>query len=148
MNCTASSVLGLGLLGGSLATLSISEEQHHSLQRILPDDLDKLYVKIASERRNHYLQGLMLGIVLSYVILNLVKTSNRFYKMSLFFAVTLLTAVTYYSLMPKSDYMLNHLKTPEQNRAWLQVYKSMRKRYFLGFLLGVAAAIPFANALC
>jgi hypothetical protein len=50
--------------------------------------------------------------------------------------------------MPKSDYMLNHLKTPEENRKWLQVYNTMKNRYYLGFLLGILAAIPLANVLC
>ncbi len=68
--------------------------------------------------------------------------------MSLFLAVTLLTTVMFYSLMPKSDYMLNHLKTEEENKAWLEVYKTMKQRYFVGLVVGALAAVPLANALC
>jgi hypothetical protein len=149
MNCTTSSLLGIGLLGGSLATMTVSEKEHNTLRQTLSDDLAQKYAEIATERRNHYLIGLVLGIAVSYGVLSFVRTGgNRFYKMSLFFAVTLFTAVAFYSIMPKSDYMLNHLKTPEQNRAWLNIYRTMRKKYFLGFLLGAAAAIPLANAFC
>jgi uncharacterized membrane protein YfcA len=76
------------------------------------------------------------------------KTTNRFYRISLFFGITLFTTALYYLLMPKSDYMLNHLKTEEENKAWLSVYKTMKYRYLIGFVLGALAAIPFATALC
>jgi hypothetical protein len=51
-------------------------------------------------------------------------------------------------LMPKSDYMLNHLKTSEENKKWLNVYNSMKSRYFIGFVLGILATIPLARTLC
>ena len=50
--------------------------------------------------------------------------------------------------MPKSDYMLKHLKTPEQNKAWLDVYLLFKQRHIAGFLLGALAAIPVSLALC
>jgi len=40
------------------------------------------------------------------------------------------------------------LKTEEENKAWLSVYKTMKYRYLIGFVLGALAAIPFATALC
>jgi uncharacterized protein YacL len=148
MNCYLSGLLGLAMLGGSVATMTVSEEQHANLREVLSDELDKKYDAIVKERRNHYIIGLVLGIVLSYFVLQLVKINNRFHKMSLFLAVTLLTTVMFYSLMPKSDYMLNHLKTEEENKAWLEVYKTMKQRYFVGLLVGALAAVPLANALC
>jgi len=93
-------------------------------------------------------QGILLGALIAYFVLLLVKVSNRFHKMSIFVTITLMTGVVYYFLMPKSDYMLNHLKTPEQNKAWLEVYKTMKQRYFLGFVLGALATVPLAYAMC
>ena len=148
MNCYVSAALGFGLLTASALTMTVTEEQHDVLRKVLPDKLDEKYTEIITERRNHYLQGLSLGLVLSLVILYKSKINNYFYRVSLFFSISLLTSVLYYFLMPKSDYMLNHLKTPEENKAWLEVYKTMKYRYFFGFLLGALAAIPFANILC
>ncbi len=62
--------------------------------------------------------------------------------------MTLLVAITYYSMMPKSDYMVRHLKTEEQNNAWMDVYLTMKQRYMFGFALGAVASIPFAMSLC
>lgn len=148
MNCYVSGVLGVAMLGASLSTMSVTEEQHNLLRNTFSEDLDKIYGNIVIERRNHYVLGIVLGLALSYIVLQLVKINNRFHKMSLFVTITLMTAVVFYFLMPKSDYMLNHLKTEEQNKAWLEVYKTMKQRYFLGFLFGAVAAIPLSHALC
>jgi fructose-specific phosphotransferase system IIC component len=141
-------MLALGLLGGSFATLSVSKDQHNTLRNVFSGDLEQKYNSIVEERRNHYFMGLVLGIVLSYVVVNKMDVPNDFTRMSLFFTITLITALFFYTLMPKSDYMLNHLKTPEENMKWLQVYKHMKNRYFLGFILGTMSAIPLANTLC
>jgi uncharacterized protein YacL len=148
MNCFLSGILGVGLLGASIATMTVSEEQRNFMHKALPDDLDKLYEKIVIERRNLYITGLVIGLVLSFIVVTLVKINNRFHKMSLFVAITLMTGMGYYSLMPKSDYMLNHLKTEQQNKAWLSVYKTMKHRHITGFFLGALAAIPLGYAMC
>lgn len=65
-----------------------------------------------------------------------------------FLSVTLIVAIVYYQAMPKSTYMLKHLTTPEQNKAWLDVYLTMKSRHISGFLLGALAAVPISFALC
>jgi len=44
--------------------------------------------------------------------------------------------------------MLKHLKTPEENKKWLEVYTTMKSRYFLGLVMGALAAIPIAGVFC
>ena len=148
MNCYLSGILGAAMLGAAISTMSVTEEQHNVLRNTFSEELDRIYGDIVIERRNHYVIGLILGVILSYVVLQLVKSNNSFYKMSLFVMITLMTGVVFYFVMPKSDYMLNHLKTEEQNKAWLEVYKTMKQRYFLGFVFGALAAIPLAHSLC
>lgn len=148
MNCTVSALTGFALLGASVSTLTVSEEQHNLLKNVLSPELDKVYDKIATERRNHYIQGLVIGLILAFLALYNSRIGNRFYRITLFSTITLATGVIYYLLMPKSDYMLNHLNTTEENKAWLSVYKTMKSRYLLGLLVGALAAIPFANSMC
>lgn len=148
MNCYISGVFGLGMLGGSIATMSVTEEQHNVLRKIFSDELDSKYEKIVIERRNHYIQGLILGLIFSFIIISNLSLENRFHKISLIFTITLITGFIYYMLKPKSDYMLNHLKTPEENKAWLEVYNTMKSRYYIGLLLGALAAIPIGNSFC
>jgi uncharacterized protein YacL len=148
MNCYLSGILGTAMLGAAISTMSVTEEQHNVLRQTFSEDLDTIYGNIVIERRNHYIVGILLGVAISYLVLTLTKINNRFHRMSLFVMITLMTGVVFYFLMPKSDYMLNHLKTEEQNKAWLEVYKTMKQRYFLGFLFGALAAIPLSHALC
>ncbi len=148
MNCYISGIAGLALLGASISTMSVNKQQQNVLKSVLSDDLDKKYESIVIERRNHYIIGLILGMLISFIIVNKVKSSNYFTRLSLFTMITLVTAVIFYMLMPKSDYMLNHLKTEQENKQWLQVYKTMQSRYFIGLVLGALAAIPIANIMC
>lgn len=148
MNCYLSGILGLALLSGSIATLTVSEEQHNILRKVFSNELDKKYENIINERRNHYIIGLLIGFVLSYIVLKTFQLSNYFTRMTLFLSITLGSAVIFYTVMPKSDYMLNYLKTPEENKKWLDVYKTMKTRYIVGLILGFLAAIPLAKLFC
>ncbi len=149
MNCYTSAVLGLAMLGASFLTLTSNEEQHYKLKLSFPSsNLDKIYTGIVIERRNIFIQGLILGLVISYFTSNLFEQKNNFHKITFFLAVTLMVSVVYYFLIPKSDYMLNYLKTEEEIKAWLEIYKYMKLKYFLGFLFGFLSAIPIAYSLC
>jgi uncharacterized protein YacL len=148
MNCYTSAILGGGLLAGSAFTLSVSDTLRNKLKEKLSPELDVIYDRINAERRNQYIQGLIIGFILSILFLYYYKISNRFYKIMTSVAISFLFAVFYYTLMPKSDYMLNHFKTEEENKAWLAIYSTMKFRYFTGLLLGAAAIIPLANSMC
>ncbi len=148
MNCYTSGIIGLGMLFATYSTVSISDDEEKKLLDIFPPELDKIYIKIAKERANIYFQGLILGLVASYLLLSLVSLTTAFHKATFFLAVTLITSVFYYFIVPKSDYMLNHLQTPDQNKAWLEVYKNMQKRYITGFIIGALSAIPISYAVC
>lgn len=148
MNCYTSGLIGLGMLGATFFTMSVTKSQNIAFKEKLPPELSTIYENITNERRNLYIQGLLLGLFLSYFIVKCIKVTNSFHKATLFLAITIPISVLYYFLMPKSDYMLNHLKTEEQNKAWLSIYTTMRQRYFLGFLIGSLAAIPISYSLC
>ncbi len=148
MNCYLSGIIGLGMLAASYSTMTISKIEKNRLMDIFPPELDDIYIKISNERRNIYLQGLILGIIISYFILKLLNIKILYHKVTFFLAITLSVSVLYYFLIPKSDYMLNHLTTQEQNKAWLEVYKNMQHKYVTGFLLGSFSAIPISLIFC
>lgn len=149
-------LIALALLGGSLMTCSVSREQHEQIRKTFSPKIDEIYTTIVQERRNRYLQGLALGAVLALIV-EYMQPNNGYYrcfsptrshKIARFFAITLATAMLYYQFIPKSDYILNHLQTKEQNAAWVEMYKTMQSRYLYGMILGAGAALAFANALC
>lgn len=148
MNCYISAIVGVGMLAASFATCSDSQEQQNKLRAQFSPELGKKYGEIVIERRNLYFQGLVLGLVVAFFATKWVAPMGTFHKTTFMLAVALPVAVIYYFLMPKSDYMLNHLKTPEDVQAWLSVYNHMKQRYFLGMLFGALATIPIAYAMC
>ena len=56
-------------------------------------------------------------------------------------SIAILTAHQYYLLMPKSDYLLNHLDGKEQISAWLNMYKEMNFKSNLGTILGAMSLL-------
>lgn len=148
MNCYVAAIAGLALFGASISTMSVSREQHDLLKEVLSHDLDHRYEAIAHERRNHYAIGLVLGILLSFVLVRRFQPISRFTHVTLFLTITLMTAVIFYTIMPKSDYMLHHLKSKEEIEAWFSVYQTMKQRYILGFLLGALTAVPLSMISC
>jgi hypothetical protein len=151
MNCCyTAAAIAFALLGGSFATLTVTKEQHNVLRQTFSPELDEIYTRIVKERATNYIHGILLGVVLSFIILYFAgqKIHNRYYHASIFFAITLTTSVFYYMLKPKTDYILNHLKSEEENKAWLYIYNEMKTRYLWGMLLGAAASLAFSFVLC
>lgn len=148
MNCYLSGIAGLALLGASISTMSVSKQQQDILKQEFSNDLDIKYEAIIAERRNYYIFGLILGIIISFIILHRITRINSYTRITLFFTITLSIAVIFYMLMPKSDYMLNHLRSIEENKKWLQVYKTMQHRYYIGIILGALASIPISFIMC
>jgi hypothetical protein len=148
MNCNVSTLLGLGMLGATFSTMTVSQNQYNKFISILTPELAKKYINITHMRRNLYVQGIIIGLILTYFILNKFPITNSFHRTMLSIGITGLTSVLYYCLMPKKDYMLNHLKTQEEIKAWLKIYKKMKRRYLLGFIFGLLSAIPISNSFC
>jgi hypothetical protein len=93
------------------------------------------------------LQGYGLGLLLSliFVVWNYRRPSGKNLSTNTVVCIsgtiTFLTHYFYYILSPKSDWMLNHLKTREQNKAWLKIYRTMSWNYHISMLFGVLSAL-------
>ncbi len=150
MDCYESGLLGIGLLGAGIYTSFVSKNEINKLRDILSGEVINAYQKISNERFNQYLQGLGLGFLVMLLVNHFYGQNiiNSYHKTTLFLLIVLTVSLFYYLLVPKSDYMLNHISSEKENKAWLDVYKNMKNRYVVGFLLGAAASIPISNALC
>ena len=118
----------------------------------LPAHLQRLYEKIADERLRINYYGYGLGFILSLLIIFYNYSSSSRNKLTtastvcLVIAVSFLTNYFYYILSPKSAWMLEHMKKPEEIKAWLSMYRSMQVYYHTGFVLGIIAIGIFAFA--
>jgi len=107
------------------------------------------YLKIISERRNIYIQGMILGILLglAYIILVNKKFSNVSLNICIFVTFVFVTNTIYYLLKPKSTYMLNHINEQDKIEAWLDIYRYMQRIYITGILIGIVSYILLSYGL-
>jgi presenilin-like A22 family membrane protease len=119
-------------------------------QSQLPSNLQNIYKKITDERQRIYYCGYALGLILSIIII-VYKNQKRFSMTNATMVCTVITVsfITnyfYYSLSPKSTYMLEHINSPEQTKAWLTMYKAMQYYWHAGLVLGIIATMFLALA--
>jgi hypothetical protein len=117
----------------------------------LPENLQKIYEQITNERTRIYYQGYILGFILSLIIIGINiysdhKMLSTTSMICLVLATSFITNYFYYILSPKKKWMLDHIKTPDQTKAWLQMYRGMQVYYHTGLVLGIVAVGIFAHA--
>jgi uncharacterized protein YacL len=117
----------------------------------LPTDIQKEYDRIVAERQQIYFTGYLIGFVVA--IFSIVFSINVLKQKMPVSAMVCLTVVIstvinyfYYILSPKSNYMIELLKTDQQRQEWFQTYKSMQYYYHFSFILGAVAVGVFAYA--
>lgn len=140
MVCITNCAIGAALVGGTIATALVSKQDpvfQNYRNTLEPTQLVALD-RIANHRLGLYVQGTLLGVVM--VALLAFFSRGKMSPLTsgcTFVAVVLLTQYFYYILMPKPEWMIQHLKTKEQNTQWLSVYRHMSLRWHLGLLVGL-----------
>jgi hypothetical protein len=117
----------------------------------LPDNLKIIYDKITQERLVIYYQGYLLGLILSlFIILYNYKIKEE--KLTLFSVICIVLATSfvvnyfYYTLYPKTNWMIDNINDVTQAKTWLVMYKHMKVYYHTGLLLGLISIIILAVA--
>jgi uncharacterized protein YacL len=149
MTCLNYCVLGAAFLGSSILTMMASKQSNNfvNFRKLLNQRQLEIYNGITRERLSIYIQGLILGVLLA-VLITFNSSLRGTNKLCVFVVIALGTNYLFYSLHPKSTYMLLHLTSQQQNEAWLNIYKEMKLRCKLGLLLGLAGYILLGNGLC
>jgi hypothetical protein len=108
---------------------------------ILDDKQRNIYRKIASERMNIFIKGQIIGVFVSLFILFLSYTNKdsvfKFFNICGTIVLINIISYLYYYLTPKSTFLLEHLDSKEQNTAWCNMYKHMKKCHIIGYLIGI-----------
>jgi uncharacterized membrane protein len=150
MSCVSYCLLGAALLGSSILTMMTSKDAgvFKRFRNTLDEEQKNTYLRITKERATIYVQSLLLGIVLAILVTFNLKSLEKRSKVCLFILIALGTNYLMYSLYPKSTYMLEHLRSTEQNRAWVAIYKEMKLRCKLGLVLGALGYLILAQGMC
>jgi hypothetical protein len=110
----------------------------------LPPALQRKYEEITNERKKIYYEGYILGLILaiSIILMNVYILKKKISSITMICMVVSISFITnyfYYMLHPKKDWMLNYIKSPEQTKSWLIMYRNMQYYYHIGFVLGIIA---------
>jgi hypothetical protein len=153
MPCTVTcSISAVFLIGMIYMNYSIAKSQIIlKYKSQLPENLQKIYEEITNERTTIYYQGYILGFIISlFFIIGNVYSEHKFLSTTsmicLVLATSFITNYFYYILSPKKIWMLDHIKTTDQTKAWLQMYRGMQVYYHSGLVLGIVAVGIFAYA--
>ena len=150
-SCFLSFIFIVSMIYMNNATTKSQTIQKYEAQ--LPRNLQEIYRKIQRERLHIYYYGYSLGFILSLIIIiyNYQNNSSKSkitttHMVCIVISTSFLTNYFYYMLSPKTTWMLDHIKTPEQTKSWLEMYKSMQKYYHTGLVLGIIAVAFLAVA--
>lgn len=103
----------------------MGRKEGKNLESKLNKEQKKIYEEIKKERKNHYLLGLFLGMTLA-ILYNIYGGKNNKHMVCAYVGITTFVANYFYLLMPKSNWMIEHLEEKEDIMAWNAVYKRMR----------------------
>ena len=152
MPCYVSCALATIFVIASIFMTNMTQKNKtiQTYQSQLPSNLQNIYKKITDERQRIYYCGYALGLILSIIII-VYKNQKRIPMTNATMVCTVITVsfITnyfYYSLSPKSTYMLEHINSPEQTKAWLTMYKAMQYYWHAGLVLGIIATMFLALA--
>ena len=149
VKCISFCLVGAALVGSMAMTMLASKKSKNfvNFMAVLDDNQQQIYKSVIRERMNIYIQGMVIGILLALGITSNVKLSKT-NNICLFIVVALGFNWGYYSLYPKSTYMLSHLTDSTQVKAWLAIYKEMKFRCKIGLLLGALGYVILGMGWC
>jgi uncharacterized protein YacL len=138
MVCFLTCGLSISFFTASAIMMLTPKTVNDKLENILDKEQLEIYRKITKERLMLYIQGLVLGLIFALLFMAVSQKVDNIYKCCGTGFIIAIVAILYYHLMPKSDWMVLHLKTQEQNKAWLDMYRYMKNRWHASFLVSMA----------
>jgi len=105
------------------------------LDNVLDKKQQILYKNIQKERLHHFYAGLGVGGVLGFfILLSNIQIKSKYCLAGL---MLILSTTTVYHILPKTDYMINHLDTVEKKQLWMDVSRNFMKKKMIGFILAI-----------
>lgn len=148
ISCSISAVFIIGMMYFYYSTGFSKVMKNY--KNTLSENAKNKYEEISKERRNISIQGYFLGFLLSFIIIILyyykkIKLTQR-NLVCITLATSFIVNYFYYVLYPKSDWIVNYLKTEQEIKNWRLMYKEMQFNYHFGLLLGIIAVGIFSFA--
>ena len=126
MDCKGACVGASAFAMGSLFCMFRDSTPFINFYTSLDNEQRQIFLNIKRERLEIWMKSTALGVLLSFVVFYLLNKKNNIQNTCMIVLTYFLTQYLVYSLHPKKNWMLNHLKSREQNKAWLGMYTHMK----------------------
>ena len=141
MICKTECFLSAAFIGASIYMMisDKSTPEFKNMYNSLTKEKREAYNKIKKERLLIWVKASVIAIFVS-ILFAYYRSSSSGSPFNISCLTTLIFyGVQYlvYMMHPKSDYMLNHVENNKQAKAWLSKYKTMQRKWHLGFILGI-----------
>lgn len=149
ITCFLAAVIVVSMV--AMSVMASNDPTIQSYQSQMSPELAAIYQRIVAERRQIFFTGYLIGFVVSVLFIifsvNVLKTriSNAGVVCSVI-TISFIVNHFFYSMYPKSDYMVNHLKTDKDRENWVHIYKLMQMYFHGSFALGIMAVGVFGFA--
>jgi len=118
----------------------------YEYEKDLTGDLLCRYKKIKNERMTHFIVGLIVAIVVSFMYCAYIsKKTPIFEKINVVVLFMLILPIIIYKVLPKSDYMLKHSQSNQDYKDWFNIYLCMKNKCVYGFLTGFCLSMLFLS---
>jgi len=122
-------VVAFALAFSSAATVFMNRDHMKRFDGSLDESQRAVYKEIKAERLRIYLYATIVATMVGFV------AASRSYCFAVAAALSVQTLV--YLMWPKSKYMMEHVKTPEQSALWIRKYKHMALLGNVGTVVGL-----------
>ena len=138
MVCYITCAIAIGFIIASFYIMITNNKTHDALKNSLDEKGKKAYDKIVSERLKLYIIGSIVGLIVALGFYFWSKKYlNSITRVCSFVIIIFIIQIMIYTLVPKSDYVLNYITTNEQSKLWLENYNTMKNKYHTGFIIGL-----------
>jgi cytochrome bd-type quinol oxidase subunit 2 len=138
MACYITCAFAIAFLVASLYIMLTTHKGQYESEMDMDFDQKIIYKGIVKDRVKIYMIASIIAAILGLVYLvwrkNKVPTAQLVCTAVLIFFIA---QMVIYMIYPKDDYMLNYVNGNKQAKAWLAMYKSMMKKFWIGFFLGL-----------
>jgi hypothetical protein len=149
ISCAISIIFIIGMI--YMTNAMTNNDTMKLYEKQLPANLQTVYKQIVDERKQIYYTGYGLGFVIAilFIMYNniiLKKTLSTISMICITTTSAFIVNYFYYVLTPKTTHMLEYVDTPQQTKAWLQMYRTMQYHYHMGMFIGLIAVGIFTSA--
>lgn len=123
----------------SLFTMFAGHELKEKYVKHLSNEQIEYYVLVKKERMHVWILATFAALICAFGVFAFIDTKNAAEKSCVMTFTFFIVQYFVYMLYPKKYWMLNKAQSTPDVENWLGMYKTMSRRYHMGFIFGIIA---------